>query len=78
MIFTEDAKIIICHNLCNEIKIYQKILHLATNLNRSQVEESLEALKAKCPVEAASEYSCPEPIPDISTKLLENRGSDLA
>jgi hypothetical protein len=78
MLFTEDSKNIICHNLCNEIKIYQKILQRATNLYRSQVEESLEALKTKCPVEAANEYSCPETMPDISLKVVENRGPDLA
>jgi hypothetical protein len=70
---SDESRAILCKALCNEIKVYKTILRLAKNLDEAQVQESLDELELKCPEEALNE-ECPEEMPDISTKLQENRG----
>ncbi|EED86219.1 predicted protein [Thalassiosira pseudonana CCMP1335] len=70
---SDESQNILCKALCNEIQIYKQILQMAQNLELSQVQESLEELKLKCPVEAVAER-CYEALPDITQKLKENRG----
>ena len=76
--FSDESKSIICNALCNDIQVYKKILRLAENLDASQVEKSIEELMEKCPVEAADDYTCHEHMPDISQKVIDNRGSNLS
>ena len=78
MVFSDDSKEIMCDALCNEIKFYKNILQMAENLHQSQVDFSIEELKAKCPVEASDEYTCREALPDISQKVIDNRGPPLS
>lgn len=73
-LFISDESLgILCKALCNEIQVYKQILLLAQNLNQGQVQASLDALEVKCPTEAIT-AECPDAMPDITTKLEENRG----
>lgn len=76
LLFSDESKIIVCRALCNEIKVYKQLILRAQNLDKSQVRESLQELEAKCPLEADDEFLCPQPMPDISVKVKENRGPD--
>lgn len=78
LVFSDKSKDIICHALCNDIKVYKNILRLAENLDASQVEKSIEELMEKCPVEAADDFTCSENMPDISQKVIDNRGPNLS
>ncbi|KAL3766126.1 hypothetical protein ACHAWO_008517 [Cyclotella atomus] len=72
---SDESKVLVCERLCNEIQVYKYILDKSINLNQKQVEESLEELKLSCPVEAAAS-SCETVLPDITEKLMVNRGYD--
>lgn len=71
----DNLRMLVCKELCNEIQVYKRILNVSINLSKDQVNESMEELKLSCPVEAAS-ASCPTPLPDITEKLIGNRGYD--
>lgn len=73
LFLSEESRVALCHELCNEIQIYKSILERAANLDEMQLQVSLDELAAKCPEEATAEI-CPDPLPDISQKLVENRG----
>ena len=77
MLLSDESKDIICQALCNEIKVYKKILQLADNLDDFQVQQSFNELEKSCPFEAADEFHCSGAMPDISQKIIENRGSNL-
>jgi hypothetical protein len=49
---TEEAKRLICEQLCDEIQVYKDLLFRAANLNATDVEQSLEELRKSCPREA--------------------------
>ena len=70
---SEESIAILCKVLCNEIQEHKKILRRAQNINEDQLQVSLIELETKCPMEAVFD-ECPEPLPDISVKLQENRG----
>lgn len=72
---SDESRVLVCERLCNEIQVYKYILNESINLSQVQVKESLEELKISCPVEAAA-ASCKTPLPDITNKLIENRGYD--
>jgi hypothetical protein len=58
----------LCRALCPEIQIYKRILREASNLNQSQRRESLEEVRALCPMENFELRECP----DIPTFPLIN------
>ena len=70
---SDQSKRMICSKLCNEIQIYKKILRLSINLNETQVQDSIDELLSSCPIEALS-TSCIAPMPNITDKLINNRG----
>mmetsp|Transcript_29163 Transcript_29163/g.61926 ORF Transcript_29163/g.61926 Transcript_29163/m.61926 type:complete len:437 (+) Transcript_29163:337-1647(+) len=75
LFLSESSRVALCHELCNEIQMYKSILERAVNLDKQQLQVSLDELKAKCPEEASAEI-CSDALPDISQKLAENRGYD--
>lgn len=70
---SDESLGILCIALCNEIQVYKKILLKAENLDDAQVQQSLDELMLKCPVEAMAD-ECHEAMPDVTKKLKENRG----
>ena len=72
---SEDSLHIVCRQLCNELVSYKKILRRSLNLNYQQIEESIEELRKTCPKYADyEEGDCPNPMPDITDKLINTRG----
>lgn len=72
---SEDSTKIICRQLCNEIVSYKKILRRSLNLNYQDIEESIEELRETCGKYADyEEGDCSVPMPDITEKLIVNRG----
>ena len=49
----------LCHAMCPEIRIYQKMLEHANNLNTSQVRQSMSEVEALCPRYDPKQNSCP-------------------
>ncbi|KAL7489688.1 hypothetical protein ACHAW6_015376 [Cyclotella cf. meneghiniana] len=72
---SDESRFLLCDKLCNDIRVYKKILKVAVNLSPEQRQQSLEELKVSCPKEAIAE-SCETPLPDITTKLYRSRGYD--
>lgn len=70
---SDESKAALCDVLCNEIQFYKRILRRAQNLKEEEIRASLAELAASCPLQAVAD-ECPEPPPDISVKLRENRG----
>jgi predicted AlkP superfamily phosphohydrolase/phosphomutase len=72
---SKDSTKIICRQLCNEIVSYKKILRRSLNLNYQDIEESIEELRETCGKYADyEEGDCSVPMPDITEKLIVNRG----
>ena len=71
----DNLRKLVCHELCNEIQAYKRILYESINLKDDQVQESMEELKRSCPVEAVATF-CASPLPDNTEKLLSYRGYD--
>ena len=55
---SEEARVLICAALCDDIQSYKDILRRAVNLDAAQIDESMEDLRKSCPVEADIEF-CP-------------------
>ena len=70
---SDESRALICEKLCNEIQVYKRILNVSVNLSEKQIKESIAELKLSCPIEAEA-TSCGSPLPDITEKLLDNRG----
>jgi hypothetical protein len=50
----------LCRAMCPEIQIYQQILEHATNMNVSQVQESISEVQVMCPqYDSSKQSSCP-------------------
>ena len=50
----------LCRAMCPEIQIYQQILEHATNMNVSQVQESISEVQVMCPqYDSSKQRSCP-------------------
>lgn len=72
-ILGEEERMLLCHELCVEIRTYKLLLRNALNINGTQYNTSMEELLTSCPKEAV-ENQCDFHTPNIKTKLLENRG----
>jgi hypothetical protein len=53
-VLSDVARLRICRYLCYEIQIYKRLLQSALNLKASDVEVSMQELRERCPIEAAS------------------------
>ncbi|KAL7518541.1 hypothetical protein ACHAWX_003361 [Stephanocyclus meneghinianus] len=70
---SDKSRALICEKLCNEIQVYKRILTVSVNLTEKQIKESIAELRLSCPIEAQA-TTCGSPLPDITEKLLDNRG----
>ena len=50
----------LCHALCDEIQVYKKILFNAHNLNRTQIDLSINEVREMCPDETIEVRQCEE------------------
>mmetsp|Transcript_46958 Transcript_46958/g.114561 ORF Transcript_46958/g.114561 Transcript_46958/m.114561 type:complete len:517 (+) Transcript_46958:110-1660(+) len=50
----------LCHALCDEIQVYKKILCNAHNLNRTQIDHSINEVREMCPDETIEVRQCEE------------------
>ena len=73
LILGDEERMLLCHELCQEILVYKSILERAMNIDDSQLETSMEELRGICPNEADVE-ECSFDRPDISGKLASSRG----
>ena len=73
MYLSEDAKVVLCETLCNDIQVYKVILKRAQNIRKEQYIESIEELMKSCPKEAIEEH-CEDDMPDITSKVDRAKG----
>ena len=70
---SEEAKVVLCKTLCNEIQVYKAILKRAQNIRKEQYIESIQELMKSCPKEAIEE-NCADDMPDIWSKVERAKG----
>jgi hypothetical protein len=69
----ETERILLCHELCVEIKYYKLILQHALNINKKEYDSSMKELQASCPNEAELQQ-CNFDTPNLTLKILDSRG----